>query len=195
MAPQTPLVYSPGISGKPEAPKVADYVQSADRPDLVEHKRAFALALVKDPAEPLKAGREVFPEHTNWALYACQVWRKDPEVLAFLAAVHESVGREAELPTSHEYLVFLWKSANNCRDDELRLKYLRLYSEVKGELKRPTGDGEGSQRGGPTVNVMVAPLVAPDDKKYFEVAQQAQDQLQARLQKVAEDAEVADEAD
>jgi hypothetical protein len=153
-------------------------------------KQKFALALAKDPAEAWAAARTVWPDNVNYAVWCYQNWPSDPEVQAYLSAVKEALGSFRELPTEHEYAVYLWKLAKDAPDEETRLKYLRLYAEATGQLKRPQGEG-----GGVTVNqnrVMVVQHMGED--KDWEAAARAQQQaLQRELEAVAEDIEVLDE--
>ena len=104
------------------------------------HKRAFACAFVRDPADSWAAARKVWPHNVEYALYCHTYFPQDPEVISYVVAVQKDVGREAlELPSAHEYTKYVWDCAQNEMDGDRKLKYVRLYAELQGSLKRPQG--------------------------------------------------------
>lgn len=181
-----PSVYSPGISGRDDVPRVEDIVKAEHDSELTrEKKRQFAVALAKDPSEPWDAAREVWPHDTGYAIYVKQNWPKDPEIVAYVEAVHNIAGVAGQLPTHDEYALHIWKLAKQALDDEIRLKYLRLYAETTGALKRPSGEASV------VVNqnrVMIVERLGSDE----EWAAQARGQQQALQEELAEIAEVVD---
>lgn len=182
-----PSIFSPSISDRDGVPTVEEIVKAENECDVTrEKKRQFAIELAKDPAEPWEAARRVAPHNTSHVVYMYENWPNDPEIKAYIAAVHSVVGIAGQLPTSEEYALNLWKLAKNAKDDEIRLKYLRLYAETMGELKRPTGDG-----GGIVINqnkVMVVEHLG-DDANYEKVALAQQRNLHDKLIKVIENYE------
>jgi hypothetical protein len=184
-----PSVYSRPISGRDGAPKVEDYIPAGGDPVTLEKKRLFAQELAKDPTEPWAAARVVWPFHTKYAVYVYQTWPQDPEVMAYVEAVHNALGPQVMLPTDEEYAAHLWKLAKQAVDEDIRLKYLRLYAEARGHLKRPVGDDSGV-----VVNqnrVMIVTSLGSDQQW----ADQALDQQRALQQELADIADAATEAE
>lgn len=139
-----PSVYSKPISEREGVPRVEEFVKAEGASaETRRKKQQFAIALAKDPAEPWAAAKAVWPYNTGHAVYVLHNWPADPEIKAYVEAVHDVVGTISQLPTPDEYALFIWKLARETRDDEMRLKYLRLYAEARGHLKRPAGDESG----------------------------------------------------
>jgi len=162
---------------------VAAFINGDMHPVTLQKKREFAVALLKDTTDPWQAARSVWPHDTGRAVWCYHHWKNDPDVLAYVAAVHGAEGRIAELPTSHEYMLYLWKCAHDAPDEDTRIKYLRLYAETAGELKRPQGaDVEVSV----TQNRVMIVNNLGTDEEWEEKAKLQQQQLQRDLIKVAE---------
>ena len=183
LTPATRLsTFSPFTSGLPV--RVEDYVTD-------EAAQRFAVAFVKDPTDAWAAAHAAWPDDPRWKSWAYQNLPGHPQILAFVAAVHELVDRESlELPSEHEYAVFLWKAAQSALDDKIKLSYLRLLAEARGHLKRPQGSDTNI-----TVNqnrVMIVESQGNDDQ-WEVIAQQQQDNLQDKLSGIAiEEVDAAD---
>lgn len=187
-----PSVYSPGISGREDVPSVEDIVKAEYDSELTrDKKRQFAVALAKDPSEPWDAARAVWPHDTGYAIYVKQHWPHDPEIMAYIQAVHDVAGVAGQLPTQDEYALHLWKLAKQALDDDVRLKYLRLYAETTGALKRPSGDA------GVVINqnrVMIVERLGSDEE-WEKTTSGQQQALQEELTAIAEAVDVTDSAD
>ena len=190
MATKMPSVYSPHISDRDGVPDVEDIVRAEGQSELTRSlMRQYALELAKDPAEPYDAARALWPHDTGNAVYVWQNWPNLPEIQAYIRAVHKVVGVAGQLPTEDEYALNLWKLAKDAPDEDTRLKYLRLFAEATGQLKRPGGDG-----GGITVNqnrVMVVNNMGTD-QQWSDAAEGQQAHLQQELVEIADNYEEAE---
>lgn len=151
-------------------------------------KRAFALALLKNPSDPFEAARSpgVWPHNTGYALWTAQNWPRDPEVQCFVKAAHSQLSRDdLELPSDTEYASLLWRSAQDVIDPDTRLKYLRLYAESRGHLKRPVGGPEIDA----SVTVNKVMIVTDRGSDVLGLASIQQQKLQADLGKIIVDME------
>ena len=178
------------ISDVPVA--VEDYVKAEGLSDESrERKRAFALAMLRDSDDGWDAASAVFPYDTGYKVWVKQNWTADPEVQAFVRAAREQMGGEApELPTETEYAIYLWKCSQKAPDDDTRLKYLRLYAEARGHLKRPAGSDTSLS----IVNNKVMVLQSQGSDEQWEARTKAQQQaLQKELSEIAEVSEIKDE--
>lgn len=185
-----PSVYSTPISDQPGVPKVEDVVLAVDDDEADrDRKRRFAVALAKDPAEPEVAAREIWPHNTQFMLYIMHHWTKDPEIMAYVEAVYAVVGTAGQLPTQEEYALHLWKLAKKAPDEDTRLKYLRLYAEATGQLKRPAGEGVGVSV---TQNRVMVTNNFGSDEEWASKAASSQRALQDELSVIADNATEAD---
>lgn len=101
-----------------------------------EKKRAFAVALTKNPANAFLAALAVEPD-TGKALFISQAWVGDPEVLAYQAEVVEEFGDDLDLPNKTELLRKIIARADNCPLDEEAHKYYKLYADIRGYIEKP----------------------------------------------------------
>lgn len=149
-------------------------------------KRAFALAFLHNPTDAFEAARSpgVWPHNTGYALWAAQNWPQDPEVRSFIEAARAQGDRENfELPSDVEYASLLWRCAQNEQDPETRIKYLRLYAEARGHLKRPAGGLDVAA----SVTVNNVMIVKDRGEQVLGLAAQQQQKLQSTLGEIIVD--------
>ena len=98
-----------------------------------ELKTKFAIASLKYPDEPFKAGLEVFGADTGRALYVAQNWINDAFVEQEKARLLQTKGARAFLPTKEEYAREVWKLAMAERTDpETKRHLMSLYGDIMG---------------------------------------------------------------
>lgn len=101
--------------------------------DIDVLKRKFALELARNGQRPEMVSRALLLEPV-WADWVAANWPSDPEVVAYL----DEVGLcDKGLPTEVSFAHYVWSCAQNATDDRVRFRYLKLYGEIKGLLKRP----------------------------------------------------------
>ena len=80
-----------------------------DRINNEECKTAFAVELLKNPADAFKAALQVFPDDTGLALRAAHTWPKDPFVLSEQTRITAAEGEGAFLPSKAELCRKIWE--------------------------------------------------------------------------------------
>jgi len=109
-----------------------------DRINNEECKTAFAVELLKNPADAFKAALQVFPDDTGLALRAAHTWPKDPFVLAEQERITSEEGEGAFLPGKAELCRKIWERLQ--KDyvvTEDFVKIAKLYAEVRGFIEKP----------------------------------------------------------
>jgi hypothetical protein len=109
-----------------------------DRIDSEECKTAFAIELLKNPADAFKAALQVFPDDTGLALRAAHTWPKDPFVLAEQVRITEDEGEAAFLPSKAELCRDIWaRMKKDYISSEDYVKLAKLYAEVRSFIEKP----------------------------------------------------------
>lgn len=123
-------------------------------------KQQYALALLKTPNDTYAAARtiEAHPGKASWITIN---WTYDEEVLAIQGQAQKEFGPSAVLPSQDEFAVILLKDAQSIKDDETRLKYYKLFADVRGYI---TKEGSNVTNNNLTVNkVMAYPITGNVD--------------------------------
>lgn len=98
---------------------------------LEDQKKAFALALLKNPEKPFEAASSVIAD-IGIALMAATLWVNDPLVKQHQLDMLEQFGMDKFLPTEVDQLKDIYKMATNEKlDEEVRLKAHELYAKIK----------------------------------------------------------------
>lgn len=115
-----------------EVPEIQYYT-----PDEAKAKKiAFANALILDPFHPEKAAVAVEPRLTH-SSYILTHWQYDREVNEIMEAAFLSKGAKAKIPSKDEFAASLISDANECRDKEIKLDFLKLFATVMGYIEKP----------------------------------------------------------
>lgn len=165
-------------------PDVADYVLAVNDSEATRaYKRQYAVMLARRPDSPWEVARDLWPQDIGYAAYAFQKWAHDKEIIDYVQAVLATdEGQEGTLPTDVEYAATLWRLAQTANDPDIKLKYLRLYAEARGHLKRPAGSDTQVNL---TENRVMVVQSLGSDKSWAEAAKIQQDRLQEQLSEVA----------
>lgn len=115
--------------------------------DETSEKLAFAVELLRSPAEPFKAALAVFPNNTNKALKVANQWTADPVVMAEVQRLKDEVGELSFLPSKAELAKKLWDSANECVFKDDQAKMFKLYAEVMGFITKESNGTPGARGG------------------------------------------------
>lgn len=99
-------------------------------------KRAFAAALMLDPMHRDRAAMAVETRSTHVS-YILSQWQFDNEVNAFMEAMYAEKGAKSKIPTKDEFAASLIIEANECRDKETKLDFLKLFASVMGYVEKP----------------------------------------------------------
>lgn len=99
-------------------------------------KRAFAMALLLDPFHADKAAKSIETRAPHLA-YIMAHWQFDNEVNAIMEAAFLEKGAAAKIPTKDEFAASLITEANDCRDKETKLDFLKLFASVMGYVEKP----------------------------------------------------------
>lgn len=94
-------------------------------------KAAFAIELLKTPADPFRAALAVFATNTNKALRVANEWPADPFVIAEVRRLKDEEGELSFLPSKADLARSLWDRAHSdrtCNDDFTKMA--RLYAEI-----------------------------------------------------------------
>lgn len=96
-----------------------------------DQKRAFAMALLKNPDKPFEAANTVISD-TGIALMAATLWVNDPLVKQTQIDLIEQYGADKFIPTDVDVLKGVYKIAcNELIDKEIRLRAYELYAKIK----------------------------------------------------------------
>lgn len=143
-------------------------------------KSQFALALLKTPNDAYAAARTV-EAHPGKASWIANNWQYDAEVLEVQSSAQLTLGPAAVLPSQDEFAVILLKDAQAITDAETRLKYYKLFADVRGYI---TKEGSNVTNNNLTVNkVMAYPMVGTVDA-WEATAMRQQEQLLAHAQTI-----------
>ena len=105
--------------------------QQAQPADDAEQKTAFAIELLKSPADPFRAALAVFASNTNRALWVANHWPNDGFVKEEMQRLKEESGELSFLPSKADLARSLWERAHSERtsNDDFT-KIARLYAEI-----------------------------------------------------------------
>lgn len=105
--------------------------QQTQPADEAEHKTAFAVELLKSPADPFRAALAVFASNTNRALWVANHWPNDSFVKEEMQRLKEESGELSFLPSKADLARSLWERAHSERtsNDDFT-KMARLYAEI-----------------------------------------------------------------
>lgn len=105
--------------------------------DSDENKKAFALALLKNPNDPFGAALKVFPRDTGYCLRIAQFWPNDEVVLAEQNRLQSENDEMHFLPGKAELARQVWNrvSAENVSHDDF-VKLAKLYADVRGFIAK-----------------------------------------------------------
>jgi len=119
----------------------------------LEEKLAFAKILLRMPKEPLKAALAIFAD-PGLALKRSIEWAKDPVVIAEQGRLLQQIGPVESLPDKSDFARAVWElSQNGVTDDDIKIKALRLYGEIRGFIEKPVPIEGGKDGGGLVVNI------------------------------------------
>lgn len=99
-------------------------------------KKAYALELLRDPFHRDKAAMAVESRSTHVS-YILTHWQFDNEVNRFMEEAYQERGAKATIPTKDEFAASLIREANECRDKETKLDFLKLFASVMGYVEKP----------------------------------------------------------
>lgn len=123
-------------------------------------KQQYALALLKTPNNSYAAARTI-EAHPGKASWIAHNWTYDQEVLDIQSRAQQDFGTAAVLPSKDEFAVILLQDAQKITDDETRLKYYKLFADVRGYI---TKEGSNVTNNNLTVNkVMAYPITGDVD--------------------------------
>lgn len=128
--------------------------------DEAEQKTAFAVELLKTPADPFRAALAVFASNTNRALWVANHWPNDSFVKEEMQRLKEESGELSFLPSKADLARSLWERAHSERtsNDDFT-KMARLYAEIMDFVpkvpKVALTDKDG--KGPATVQVVATP--------------------------------------
>lgn len=99
--------------------------------DESEKKAAFAIELLKTPADPFRAALAVFATNTNKALRVANEWPADSFVISEVKRLKEEEGELSFLPSKADLARSLWERAHTATtgNDDFT-KMARLYAEI-----------------------------------------------------------------
>jgi len=123
-------------------------------------KTAFAIELLKSPADPFRAALTVFSTNTNKALRVANEWPGDAFVIAEVKRIKEEEGELSFLPSKADLARSLWERAHRqerppCDDDFTKMA--KLYAEIMGYVvKEPKVEINNKNTAG--VQVIASPL-------------------------------------
>jgi hypothetical protein len=134
-------------------------------------KRAFAVALCRNPNEPYQAARQIEP-NAGRASYIAAYWPGDPLVMSHMEKVSVDQGAAAFLPTKEEFAKRVLDASQEITRHDVKLDYMKLFAAVMGYVEKP------SDR--PNVNVAIVNKVMAvprypnkEDARHAIAAQQA----------------------
>ncbi len=103
-----------------------------------EQKKQFAMELLHNPTKPFLAAKAVFPNNTRRALDIYALWPMDEAVIDFQAEFMAEEGNEFGLPSQEQLARAVFEVAEDQKQDpETRLKYYKLYGDIRGFIKKP----------------------------------------------------------
>lgn len=115
----------------------ADEIEYYPPAEVEAKKRAFAQALMRDPMHPERAAFAIEPRASHVS-YILTHWQYDAQVHAFMLELVDGVGAaKATIPTKDEFAASLIREANECRDKETKLDFLKLFAGVMGYVEKP----------------------------------------------------------
>lgn len=128
--------------------------------DEAEQKTAFAVELLKTPADPFRAALAVFATNTNKALRVANEWPANSFVMAEVKRLKEEEGELSFLPSKADLARSLWERAHTAStDNDDFTKMARLYAEIMDFVpkvpKVALTDKDG--KGPATVQVVATP--------------------------------------
>lgn len=132
--------------------------QQAQPADEAEHKTAFAVELLKTPADPFRAALAVFASNTNRALWVANHWPNDSFVKEEMQRLRDENGELSFLPNKADLARSLWERAHSERtsNDDFT-KMARLYAEIMDFVPK-VSKVEANVKNSSVVQVVAAPL-------------------------------------
>ena len=102
-----------------------------------ELKTRFARLLIDRPTEPYTAMCELFADRRE-AFAKCELWARDPFVLAEKARLEATLSDDDLLPTKGKYLLEVLKYARDMRlaDPKIAFQYDNLYAQMRGHVEK-----------------------------------------------------------
>ena len=121
-------------------------------------KAAFAVELLKTPADPFRAALAVFATNTNKALRVANEWPADSFVIAEVERLKEEKGELSFLPSKADLARSLWERAHTAStDNDDFTKMARLYAEIMDFVPK-VSKIEANVKNTSTIQVVASPL-------------------------------------
>lgn len=121
-------------------------------------KAAFAVELLKTPADPFRAALAVFATNTNKALRVANEWPADSFVIAEVKRLKEEEGELSFLPSKADLARSLWERAHTAStDNDDFTKMARLYAEIMDFVPK-VSKIEANVKNTSTIQVVASPL-------------------------------------
>lgn len=109
----------------------------SDSVELLEQKRKFAIALLKNPNNTFACAKEVFGDDSGAALQVHTVWPRDGTVLDFQQEYVETHGGLSVLPEKDKFARDVYDLAQGEKDPDIRLRAFKLYGDIMGYIEKP----------------------------------------------------------
>ena len=138
--------------------KLPQQQQAQPADNEAEQKTAFAVELLKSPADPFRAALAVFASNTNRALWIANHWPQDGFVKEEMRRLKEEEGELSFLPSKADLARSLWERAHSERtsNDDFT-KMTRLYAEIMDFVPK-VSKVEANVKNSSVVQVIASPM-------------------------------------
>ncbi len=142
-----------------------------DTEDTKRLKQAFAIALLKTPNDSYGAAKTI-ESHPGRASWIAMNWTFAEDVLEFMTLAQTALGARSRLPSQDEFAAVLYSDAAKIADNEIKLKYYKLFADVMGYISK---EGSTNINTNLTINkVMAYPIASsPEAWEAHAIKQQA----------------------